>query len=527
MKKFITYILIFVMSILSPIQGFAQYNPQQALKNKTEGKPLLYFEHNTKYHPAMSFVYDKFILGKTDKEQFFLNLEDDLNNKETWDEELVHPKPQPGVYNHLTQSERVRQAYSEFLYYSDHPQESPNWKYTAFQPEDSEGIGERDVLMIMDKYNLISQRISDLFAENREYKNEKIQTYSWMAPSFVLLVLSSAITLGVSDYVAAGVVAKTAISNGFVKWLIAFAVSIPLLAADIFISEQVAFHIQKANEEFDLLKNKTDFYRQVIVEGTANKSIFQSLKDRNDRDKKVDNFLDAQFANKKISKEDKKLIRTYFHKGYNDVNKDKKLQLKLALGKFLIDYNKQNEWAIQTQREILLRTYYALKVIYEELQDENDPLRYKRAIIDLSTIYKITYINFTTSGIFIKDTVESEEFAQALGYFNVVEMDQYPEISSDLQEEVRIRLTYSPTLLKRAQVNYLVQLMDISRQEQEAEAAKKWNKHLEIEEEFRKEQEKKFEGNSIKIDSLNVPQDVKGNLKKWNKDGNLWYGNTK
>lgn len=186
------------------------------------------------------------------------------------------------------------------------------------------------------------------------------------------------------------------------------------------------------------------------------------------------------------------------------------------------DYNKdvilkqiyrKNTYTMKLVRQELLRNYYALRFIRAELSDQNDPCRFDRAIIDLATTYKIMFVQkidnrwikkhdqseqIPFADAFAKSrNIEYENFYQENPYYEEYEgidymaprvMDNIPyqaleqrgyidhELSNsreiftdmgyDLFNGTSTADTY-PTLLSRAQVNFLAQLIGINDREEE------------------------------------------------------------
>ena len=105
MKKFTSYFLISIITVFGAVQIFAQ---------------------DLNYKPAISFEYDTFKLGKTDRAQFLLNLENDLLTPE----EYILPADlesmlQPGENDAFGSSDNLKKAYNDLLYYSNFPEISP------------------------------------------------------------------------------------------------------------------------------------------------------------------------------------------------------------------------------------------------------------------------------------------------------------------------------------------------------------------------------------------------------------------
>ena len=164
-------------------------------------------------------------------------------------------------------------------------------------------------------------------------------------------------------------------------------------------------------------------------------------------------------------------------------------------------------------RQELLRNYYALRFIRAELSNIKDPLRFDRAVIDLATTYKVMFVQSIdnrlikrrdqSSATLFPDAfgnsrgVEHEIFYEENPYYEEFEgidylaphvMDNIPyqglnqkmymqhelsssrEIPTDIGFDVLGATSTSntyPTLLSRAQVNFLVQYISINDRERE------------------------------------------------------------
>lgn len=186
-----------------------------------------------------------------------------------------------------------------------------------------------------------------------------------------------------------------------------------------------------------------------------------------------------------------------------DENKDMVLELV---------YN-QNQYAMDQVRQELLRNYYALRFIRAELSNINDPLRYDRAIIDLATTYKVMFVqsidnraikgNDQSKQTLFPDAlsnsrgIERETFYQENPHYQEYEGIDYmaPHVMDNIQyqgynqrrylehelsnsREIPTDIGYDlfngissedsyPTLLSRAQVNFIVQHISINERENE------------------------------------------------------------
>ena len=463
MKKFISCFLIFVVSLsTSPVQIFAQ---------------------DLGYKPAFSFKYDYYGSG-TNLGQFIANLEDDLLNVEDYvDPKDLAPQPKPGAYgNKWGSPEHLRETYNSILYYNIYPEKSPLWSKTALVP--GKGATEKDVMTILDRHHGLSEAISYRLRENPEYKRSIIEKHVRLVPVYIVLLGLAYISWAIAPEALSLTIPCTGLAVTIPKW-VSF---IALMAADILITDEVAWGMTKIDENLDNLYQYVGSYKSAGIRIARDTELLKPVKEteydriQQELEKMTKNATDAQ------TKKDIELIKRYFTKGFSGVfsgiNKEKNIdRLRIVLGKFLYDvFDGDEELINEYFRKEMLRTYYALVFIEEELDNESDPLRYDRAFIDLATTYKIQNIQIIDNRV-RKINAEPEVISfgenlrnscnisgenadvsrKLLRYIN---QETENLIGAELEDQTSVAYTY-PTLLTRAEVNYIVQLMDINKKEKE------------------------------------------------------------
>ena len=460
MKKFITYFLIFALSLTSaPVTAFAQ---------------------DAGYKPAFSFEYNQYKLGKTNTQQFIANLEDDLLNYE----DLINPKdlapkPKPGAYgNKWGSPAHLRESYNNFLYYNIYPEESPLWNKTALIP--GNGVAEKDVMAILDHHHSVSEAIAYRFKQNPAYKDQRNEKYVRLVPTFILIALICYFTWEIAPEIVTGAIPCLA-SMPILKTVTSIAIMVVL---DALITDQVAWHMVQSDERLKYLFQSVGSYKNSAIKVSIQTDLLKPVKET--EYERIEQELQEITKGKKhsISSRDTRLLKKFLKKGYGKIDVSKRDELKPLLGKFLYDIFDGDEVLINEYfRKELLRTYYALVFIEEELDNQNDPLRYDRAIIDLATTYKIQNI-LILDGRLIKRKNKTrvmsygENLQQLQGTCNIkdgekrewleyVDEEIEAELGAELADQTSVATTY-PTMLTRAEVNYLVQLMDINRQEENA-----------------------------------------------------------
>ena len=466
MKKFISCFLIFVISLsTSPIQVFAQ---------------------NLNYNPAFSFKYDYYNSG-TNLKQFIANLEDDLLNIEDYqDPKDLAPQPRPGAYgNKWGSPEHLRESYNNILYYNIYPEKSPLWKKTALVP--GNGATEQDVMTILDRHHALSEAISYRLKLNREYQRSILEKHVRLVPVYIALLGLAYISWAIAPEAVSVAIPYTTLSFTIPKW-VSF---IALMAADVLITDEVAWGMKKIDKNLDNLYQYVGSYKSAGIRVARDTELLKPVEEteydriQQELEKMTKNATDTQ------TKKDIALIKRYFTKGFSGVfsgiNKEKNIdRLRIVLGKFLYDvFDGDEELINEYFRKEMLRTYYALVFIEEELDNESDPLRYDRAFIDLATTYKVQNIQVIDNRI-RKINADPEVISfgenlqqmrgningrdenaalsrQLLGYLN---QETEALIGAELADQTSVAYTY-PTLLTRAEVNYIVQLMDINKKERE------------------------------------------------------------
>lgn len=410
MKNTINYILIFVMLVSSPLQIFAQ---------------------EISFKPAISFEYDYYVAGKTDKDAFIkqlqANLEQDYENIAKADKhfrsELMDwqgRKPSlEDYYNAYGTTEKVKEAYNDFLYFNIYPKESPYYIFTALKEDTDTSKTFRaeagDVLHILEEYDNVRQDIAELLRKNPNYIQERNEKLLRKAPSIIALTV-----LGLLNWEITGAVSaiKTPVVAGKLAKIGLF---VALIAADIWITDYVAREAERLDTRLGDLVEHVGFYK-IIINAAADTNLFKAAQQRDG----------ADYEAKKLLK-DTRFYRWFsrFELGYRIQSLDEEIENAQAIVDFydkgkiehtpafhkligetlimaygtnktgipeitnankdavLEQIYKQNSYAMDLVRQEMLRTYYALRFIRAELSNINDPLRYDRAIIDLATTYKI------------------------------------------------------------------------------------------------------------------------------------------
>ncbi len=501
MKKFIAcFLILILLFLMTPTQVFAQrvadLPPVQDdfYKKKAVGD----------YKPAMSFEYDYYEVGAISPKKFVASLEEDLLNSEDYtNPEDLKPTPYPGGYNKWGSPEHLRQSYNNFLYYNIYPEESPMWNKTALVPDN--GVQEKDVMAILDHHNMLAKYVAERFKYNPKYTDERNERYVRLIPAIIVI----AATFYISWEVAPAVVVKaipclagTGIGITILRSIISLAT---MIGFDALITDQVAWHMVQKDERLKYLTQSVSSYRNSAINISLETDLLKPIKETEYEiiSEEIEKVMKSNPD--KQTREDIKLIKKLF-KGYSGLGKmerflgkmetayDKmsekeKSRLKIVLGKFLYDIFDGDEVLINEYfRKEMLRTYYALLFIEEELDAEYDPLRYDRAIIDLATTYKIQNIQIV-DGRMIKRKNESkvlsfgENLQQLNGscnlgkyenrdFLNYINAEVERQLGAELADQTSVATTY-PTMLTRAQVNYLVQLMDIAQKKKDYETKMK------------------------------------------------------
>ena len=535
MKKLISYFLIFILLVSSPMQIFAQ---------------------EISYKPAITFEYEYYQPGVTNQDEFISKLRADLDNDfetvsratATYRNDNVaytgyHPTDLD-YYNSFGSKAQVKEAYNDFLYFNANPKESPYYAETALLS--GNGVTEDNVLHILNRIEILTKDIKSLLKNNPAPERANAGKMIRMAPVIVLLIILGFEGLGFTESVIANIKLSEGIAvlEGSAKLsllgkLKIFGFLVAFTAADIWLTDYIAREAQNYDERLGELVDIAGFHR-VIVDSVGNGGLFAAAKQVSGADRDARQLLhDTRFYRCfhywepwfKIEQLDKKIaeakaIADFYESGKIDYTPEFR---KLIAGTLIMAYGtnqeglpemtdanrelvwrfvyNQNEYAMQLVREELLRIYYALRFIRAELSDKTDPLRYERANIDLATTYKIMFVQkIDNRFIKFKDQSEQTLFTDALANNRGIEHDVFYEdnpyyqeyehidyleprvmdniqyqgldqrryinhelssnrqimtdIGFDLLNGTNTDDTY-PTLLSRAQVNFLAQLIGI------------------------------------------------------------------
>ena len=465
MKKFISYFLIFALFLTSmPMHLIAQDigTGEVMYVNNDPVKP---------YRPAMSFKYDSYEVGKISPYRFVEGLEADLlNGEDVWD---PSSKPRLGD-DKLGTPEHLAQSYNDFLYYNIYPEESPLWNKTALIP--GNGVAEEDVMDILRYHYSLSQNISLLFRENPEYRNELTEKRVRLIPVSIILLATFYVSWEVAPEIVTGLIpyfSTTGKLAAVLKTITSFAT---MIAFDAFITDQIAWHLTQSSDRMKYLYQSVGSYTNSRINISLKTDLLKSVKET-EYDRIKEDLQKISKTNKEYNRGDALILKRYFKKGYGKVDQMYRPHLRRILGKFLYDLFDGDEVLIDEYfRKEMLRTYYALEFIKDELANTNDPLRYERAGIDLATTYKIQTIQINDGRMIKrKDGTKVMTFGQNLqqikGEYNLgkyenrdflgyIDNEIERELGSQLADQTSVMTTY-PTMLTRAEVNYLVQLMDI------------------------------------------------------------------
>ena len=376
MKKIISYLLIFVISLTtSPIRVFAQ----------EQG-----------YRPASSFEYEFYEVGQISPKMFISKLEDDLLNYEDyWDPDSVPPVSRKLEGN----PEHLRQSYNDFMYYNIHPEESPYWSYTGLIP--GNGTAAVDVLRILDKHHTLSEQISEEFQKSKKFKHERLVKNIRLIPVYLILI---ALFLFLWEFLLPEITSIAAIAScgKAVAVIIKAAAGIAILAADIYLSDQVTHYMYERDPRLVSAFEYVSSYRNSAIKVSLKTDLLKSVKETEYDE--IQDRLKQMSNNRKwweLPSNEELMLKRYFKRGYASIDDYLKMDVKRTLGKFLYDLFDGDEVLINEYfRKEMLRTYYALEFILDELKNEDDPLRYERAMIDLATTYKIQNIQVIDGRVF-------------------------------------------------------------------------------------------------------------------------------
>ena len=462
-NKIVSGFLIIVMLIAANISSFAQ---------------------NIAYKPASSFTYDYFILGKTNEKDFIKKLKQDMYDNDVEKnkkpalfntprkQEIYIPSYTPNENKQVIDIEiyprKTASAYNDFLYYNSYPEQSPYWKWTAFIPDDI--ASEDDVLLILHKHKQITDEIIELFKQNPKYKKEKNIKTAVMSGGLALLILEFMLVWEITI-------------PGIPKW----ASFTTLLGLDIWLTDAVAYSLRTLEgikeylDDVDIQIAHFDNIeeRNMLKSQIESATIDICKKAREEQERILQDYMDevTDFYIPERSKEQNKygMIVNFCdnNRGVEDKN------YRLNIGQYLYEeYHKKDssEQRIEYVRKEMLRIYYALLFIREELKDTSDRLRFERALIDIATAYKIATITIT-DGRIIKMFSEPKMLTQmdlalekGLDTTDIIQKNEdgedYTQLGLDLAQKSSAYRSY-PSLLNRAQLNYIVQKIDIYNQKTE------------------------------------------------------------
>lgn len=467
MKKLISYFLIFAISLATtPVQIFAQ---------NLESGSLMYFRdkrgHRQSYKPAKSFEYEYYNVGEISPYAFVEKLEADLLNFEDY----INPNNiEPVGRTEEGKPEHLRQSYNDFMYYNIYPEESPLWNYTGLIPSD--GTQEVDVLRILDYHHYVAEEISELFAQNPKYKQERREKYIRLIPSIIVQIL---LFILIWEIELPELLATITTYTGWSLRLSNFITMIVLLPIDMFICDEAAFEMKNMDQRLNELFQSVGTYKNAAIRVSAETDLLKSVHEtEHERIQQELNRI-ARNSWRPNGEGDIWLLKKYFKKGYSEIDSRDRGRLKVILGKLLYDVFDGDEVLINDYfRKEMLRTYYALEFIKDELKNTDDPLRYDRAIIDLATTYKIQNIQILDNRLITRhNQTEVQSFGQNLqqrtaasnlanneniDFIPYIDRNIESRLGAELADQTSVMSTY-PTMLSRAEVNYLVQLMDIQK----------------------------------------------------------------
>lgn len=424
-----------------------------------------------KYKPAKSFTYDFFTLGETNESLFLEKLKADMDDNQ--DEDSFEPvdmqdniiKDADPLNNRFMQYKPIAKAYNDFMYYNAYPEQSPYWKWTALVPD--EETSEDDVLLILLKHKQLTEEILKLFKENEEYKEEIRDTAFMFLFGTAVLVLESVLLWKLLPLLR-----------------IPKLISMPILfVLDILLNDQIAYSLRNVG---DMKEELDDINIQFATfKNTKQRNMFKS----HIESKKIDICNQARVnAEKwknmplqvgdgvKTGEEREKWNKIVKFCDKNKGAFDDK-DFRLLIGQYLQqEYNKllYSKERVKYIRKEMLHIYYALLFIREELKDKSDKLRFDRALLDIATTYKIVKIEFK-DGRIISWNKPPEEVLQMdllerkgldetdFVTYNENSEEVYTDLGNEFIDKIMTNRSY-PSLLNRAQLNYIVQKIDIQRQ---------------------------------------------------------------
>lgn len=450
-KKIISYLLTIAVFLLGNSLSFAQ---------------------QVDYKPALSFEYDNFVLGKTNESEFINKLKQDM-----YDNPFDISSAPSNPYSKRESS--LQKAYNNFLYYSMYPKKSPYWKWTAFEKD--EQATTDDVLLILQKHKELSRDIEKLLKKSPEYRRKLTNKRAiFVTGGLILTVMSVAIwefvPLGAAGEAAIG--AKVGIGAKIAK----ATKFITIFGIDVLTTDYIAYSLRTLDGIKENI-NDVDIYKSAIISNVGDRNLLKSQIE-NEQIKicteAVDNYNNMRTAylatngRAPVINEMRKWEPIAHFCNGSKMNVDSK-QFRLDLGQYLLfaySHTEAPEENIEYARQEMVALYHALLFIKEELSDETDRLRFDRAFLDIVTTYKIAKISIRDMSFFgnKKPTVMFQaDLLQERGLTSEDLED------SDLESYYSTYLSY-PLLLPRAQLNYIVQKMDIAKQKQQSKIDEKWEK---------------------------------------------------
>lgn len=451
------------------------------------GSSLSFAQEETEeitYKPASSFSYEYFTLGKTNEVNFIKKLAKDMeehyydNEQEpsAFQDEIIIDDEDP-IKSKFKRYNRVAKAYNDFMYYNTVPEESPYWKWTALVPDDN--VSAEETLLILEKHQQITQEIIKLFKQNPRYKREREAKRTIIGlGGFTFLMSSWALWTGISGLPILG------------KWYSSTAI----MGLEIFLDDYAIYGIRNLQGMKEWLN---DIDIQIAeLDNLEERNILKSqIESRNiaicENAKKEHEICSAKRGIMPIDEDEcEKWWSIVKFCNYNKAPDNK--NIRLELGKYLHhEYQKMDaaEYRIKYARKEMLRIYYALLFIREELKDTNDRLRFDRAFIDLITAYKIANVTissgrlvdfFSSPQILMQTEILEDKAGHKNDFIGYDENGNkiYTQLGYDLTDKSDTLRSY-PSLLSRSQVNYIVQKIDIRNQKTDKEGNDKmerfWN----------------------------------------------------
>ncbi len=435
------------------------------------------FSQQINYKPNLSFEYDYFTLGKTNENQFTDKLKRNMQEN-PFDSSSAPSNP------YSKGESAIQKAYNNFLYYSRYPQQSPYWKYTAFEPDGT--ATEDDVLLILQKHKEVSKEIENLLKQNPEYKRKLTNKRTiFITGGLMLSAMSFALWELIPIGAAAGdtAAATAALSKtGFGVKMAKAAKFLTIFGIDVLSTDYIAYSLRTL-EGINENINDVDIYKSAMINNVENRNILKSQIENlkiQICSEAVENYNNLRTAyivtngRAPVTNEMRKWEPiAHFCNGSKRQIKEK--QFRLDLGQYLLfAYSKTEapEENIEYARQEMVAIYHALLFIKEELSDTTDRLRFDRAFLDIVTTYKIAQITINNISFFADKeqvTMSQADLLQGKGLTSEDLEESYLESYSS---------TYwsYPLLLPRAQLDYIVQKMDIAKQKEQLKMDEKWEK---------------------------------------------------